>query len=522
MMLYVFITMLTALSISVIAIYYSVAGLVAIFAGAAIPIIIMGGILETAKLVTAVWLHRFWEEAPKWLRYYLLSAVIVLMLITSMGIFGFLSKAHIEQTGVGTENVAMLQQVNAQIARNTDKINSAEANINRLKSQGTSGQASLQAQIDREQERIDAAYARIQPLVAEQQRVIYDYFSVYQSEIDKIDVTLDKLQSYIDTDDISKAQALIGTKVDGKYGDNTAAAFNRFQDEKRAERSQWLDKIEEANTSYEVTQAREEINRLRNNAEKQIQQSQALITEYTNSLRTSAESRDVTELIQSEQLAIESYQQDMAGLITKKYTLESEARQLEIEVGPVKYIAELIYGSDTTFDLLEEAVRWVIIVLIFVFDPLAVLLLIASQYSLQLVNPSYRSIFDIGRGKQPTEEYVDLRPIEKNEVRTDIIVEKKESTPAPEISKDEIEKEPVKKPKATPAPKRQAVEQVQSQVQSVAKDKPVIKKRTVAEVEAQKQQAKQENVPQQKGHIDVEAAKDWINVNIPPNRYKQL
>ena len=85
-------TLITALSISAVATYYSVAGLVAIFAAAAVPIMIMGGTLEIGKLVTAVWLHRYWEKATRWLKTYLSIAVIVLMIITSMGIFGFLSK----------------------------------------------------------------------------------------------------------------------------------------------------------------------------------------------------------------------------------------------------------------------------------------------------------------------------------------------------------------------------------------------------------------------------------------------
>jgi len=94
-MLFGLITFLTALTISGVAIYYSVAGLVAIFAAAAVPIIIMGTSLEVGKLVTAVWLHKNWKKAPLFLKTYLSIAVLVLMLITSMGIFGFLSKAHV-------------------------------------------------------------------------------------------------------------------------------------------------------------------------------------------------------------------------------------------------------------------------------------------------------------------------------------------------------------------------------------------------------------------------------------------
>ena len=76
--------LITALSISAVAIYYSVAGLVAIFAAAAVPIMIMGGILEVGKLVTAVWLHKHWKQAAWWLKSYLSIAVVVLMFITSM------------------------------------------------------------------------------------------------------------------------------------------------------------------------------------------------------------------------------------------------------------------------------------------------------------------------------------------------------------------------------------------------------------------------------------------------------
>jgi hypothetical protein len=97
-MLFGILTLISALTISAVAIYYSVAGLVAIFAAAAIPIIIMGTALEVGKLITAVWLHRYWRQAAWWLKTYLSIAVVILMFITSMGIFGFLSKAHIDQT----------------------------------------------------------------------------------------------------------------------------------------------------------------------------------------------------------------------------------------------------------------------------------------------------------------------------------------------------------------------------------------------------------------------------------------
>ena len=167
-------TMITALAISAVAIYYSVAGLVAIFAAAAVPIIIMGGTLEVAKLVTAVWLHRYWKQATWWLKYYLATAVLVLMFITSMGIFGFLSKAHIEQTSAGEESVAQVQQIESELSRLELIIKRADDKIEALETSGTGADANIQSQIDKEQDRIDKAYDRIKPAIDQQNKIIED------------------------------------------------------------------------------------------------------------------------------------------------------------------------------------------------------------------------------------------------------------------------------------------------------------------------------------------------------------
>ena len=115
------ITFLSGIAISAVAVWYSVAGLVAIFAASAFAITVMGIALEVGKLVAAVWLHRYWEYANKWLKYYLSAGVIILMFITSMGIFGFLSKAHIEQTALSEEQVAQIETLNAKEKRSTNK-----------------------------------------------------------------------------------------------------------------------------------------------------------------------------------------------------------------------------------------------------------------------------------------------------------------------------------------------------------------------------------------------------------------
>ena len=100
-----------ALALSGIAAYYSIIGLTAIFAAAVIPIIVMGGVLEVAKLTVTVWLHQNWQRARWIMKSYLVSAVAVLMFITSMGIFGFLSKSHIEQSAMGTEQVEQVKVI---------------------------------------------------------------------------------------------------------------------------------------------------------------------------------------------------------------------------------------------------------------------------------------------------------------------------------------------------------------------------------------------------------------------------
>ena len=97
-MLFALITLLSAISLSAIAAYYSVIGLMAIFAASPIPIAIMGGALEFSKLIAASWAYKNWSVAPRFLKYYFTIAVIILMFITSLGIFGYLSKAHSDQS----------------------------------------------------------------------------------------------------------------------------------------------------------------------------------------------------------------------------------------------------------------------------------------------------------------------------------------------------------------------------------------------------------------------------------------
>ena len=378
-------TLITALCISAVAIYYSVAGLVAIFAAAAIPIMIMGGVLEVGKLVTAVWLHKHWKQAAWWLRTYLASAVFILMLITSMGIFGFLSKAHIEQTSAGEESVAQIERIEDEIVRQIGIVGRAENKVRELESSTFNNDTQIQEQIDKEQKRIDTAYDRVQPAIDEQNIIIANVTKLFQAELDKIDAEIKTLQGYVDNGEVKKAQQTIGASADGVFGKKTAEKIGDWKEAKQIERADWLVKIQDSANSATVVAARKEITRLRSVADDNIAQSNTLINRLRSKLGTDDVNLD--ELLDEQFDRVRSANTDIEALTDEKFELESEYRKLEAEVGPIKYIAEFVYGEQADRNMLEEAVRWVIITIIFVFDPLAVLLLIASQYTFEWRRP---------------------------------------------------------------------------------------------------------------------------------------
>lgn len=127
-----YIALATGLLLSTVAAYYSVIGLTAIFAAAFIPVMIMGGSLEAAKVVATSWLFRNWHNTPKAIKIYLISAIIVLMLLTSMGIFGFLSKAHMDQTLAGGTSGAELKVIEQQIQYEQKRIENAQKSLSTL------------------------------------------------------------------------------------------------------------------------------------------------------------------------------------------------------------------------------------------------------------------------------------------------------------------------------------------------------------------------------------------------------
>jgi hypothetical protein len=124
-----YLTLGVALCLSAVAAFYSIIGLAAIFAAAVIPIVIMGSILEIAKLVVTVWLHEYWKQCKRTMKLYLVPAVAVLMLITSMGIFGFLSKAHLDQAVPTGDVAAKVQLIDEKIKTEKDNIEAARQSI---------------------------------------------------------------------------------------------------------------------------------------------------------------------------------------------------------------------------------------------------------------------------------------------------------------------------------------------------------------------------------------------------------
>lgn len=392
-MLFPIITFVTAIAIAGIAAWFSIVGLMAIFAASALPVALMAGSLEVGKLVAASWVYRNWKRAPLLLKTYLTIAVVVLMFITSMGIFGFLSKAHLEQAAEGEATTAKIERITDDIARFEIVIERTENKIAKLENETSNDSTDINAQIDAEQQRMDNAYARIQPAIDEQLEIIKleqagseDQVKSYTAQINRIDDGLAKLQTYADNiedvNNVKKIQAMVGTKVDGRYGYRTANAVEEYIETQIIEKNKLIAIIEDirksANTDV-IDEAREEIKRLRAMADREIQNAQDNINRLRgqlNRLDDVDNTEEITILVQK----VSSTEQQVEALIDQKFELESKNRELEAEVGPIKYIAELIYG-ETNPSIIDDAVRWLIIVFIFVFDPLAVILLVAANYS---------------------------------------------------------------------------------------------------------------------------------------------
>jgi hypothetical protein len=310
-----------ALALSAVAAYYAVVGLIAIFAAAVIPIAIMGSLLEASKLVVASWLYKNWKEIPILLKSYFTVALVVLMLLTSMGIFGFLSKAHLDQA-IPTGDVQ------SKLALIDEKIKTEKENIN-----------------------------------------------ASRKELSQLDAQLDQTIS----------------RTTDQGGTERAIQIRRNQQKDR--------------------------------------------------------NRILTE--------IGSAQTKIAKLNEERAPIASEVRKVEAEVGPIKYIAQVIYGDADT-DLLEKAVRFVTILIVLVFDPLAVLMLVAANWQLKKdkgtiepeeTQPIKEKVWDKFFKKEPANDFPEKEPeikhivIEDNIEFKDVFNPKEQDSELPEIEVDEHNKD---------------------------------------------------------------------------------
>lgn len=418
------ITFVTALCISAIAIYYSVAGLMTIFAAAAIPIMLMGGILEISKLVTAVWLHRYWNEAVWWLKTYLSIAVVVLMFITSMGIFGFLSKAHIEQTSNATSAQQTISRIDQEIALLEETIERSQTEIEKAETKTGNKSQEIQSQITLEQQRIDNALNRIQPEIDRQQQIIEREMmggeSAYQKQIQSIETNLENLRVAIDTNQIRTAQGIVGVKQDGAMGPQTRVSIDAYISQQEQTKQELLAEISiiRSKPNSIIENAETEITRIRNAVEEEIAESNRLINRLREQLGKD-DSENVSQIVEEQQEKIRTAREDISAKREEKFNLQTELNLLEAEIGPVKYIAELIYG-DAEKDVLEKSVRWVILIIIFVFDPLAVLLLIASQYSYNFHKKEDKLVFINSRISEDVMDFTNEKLFDTEEEPTTI------------------------------------------------------------------------------------------------------
>jgi myosin heavy subunit len=363
-MLFGILTLLVALSISAIAAYYSIVGLTAIFAAAVFPIILMGGVLEVGKIVTTVWLHQHWKRAPVFTKAYLSSAVVILMFITSMGIFGFLSKSHIQQTAQSTEQVAQIETLDSNIARSQAKIDRWVDEIDRL-STGTNTR--VDSLVEKEQQTLNELYVRID-------KVKDDARAQAESNI------------ALQNDRIQQAQK--------RKEDNIAAIELKYQSSfNSSAKSKEIDQ-EKANEVSVAASAQREIRAIQNRLADELKAIDErfadqifTITGRIDDLRNQANNKtedidgrvnELDSFILAEQRIIDGYREE-------KSVYETQYRQLEAEVGPIKYIAEFIYGEEADKNLLEAAVRWVIIIIVAVFDPLAIMLVLAATMQLSWI-----------------------------------------------------------------------------------------------------------------------------------------
>ena len=411
-MIFGYFILFVALSISGIAAFYSIIGLIAIFAAAAMPVIVMGGALEIGKIATTVWLHHNWQRMPLAFKVYLIPAVAILMFVTSMGIFGFLSKAHIEQTALSDEQRAEVSQLASKNTRSEAKIARWNAELGRL-SKG-------------EDQRVDNLVDRDQDALKEVREQINQEKANARADAEKqVALQQERLQQAADRKeaDIKAAQ----TRKEQDIAAAQARYENSFSkkglDEAIAEaKATELEATETAkrNELSVASAAQREIKNINATLNKRLADIDAKYASSLESinfriqeLRNAADTKtddidtrieELENLVDLEQLEIDKINEEIA-------VYEKEYRKLEAEVGPIKYVAALIYGDNPDVNMLERAVRWVIIMLVVVFDPLALTLILAATKQFQWAREERENLENDSPKKKNIEPKVHVKEV---------------------------------------------------------------------------------------------------------------
>ena len=375
-------TLFTALAIAGVAAWFSIAGLMAIFSAAALPIAVMAGTLEVGKLLTASWLYRYWHDTSMALKAYLSVAVLVLMLITSMGIFGYLSKAHLDQAGVSGDAIASVERIDGQIAREENRIDIIEDRIASIGNGGFDVQDSIDAQIQIR----DTAWEQVQGDIDYNQGQIESVRTQLTYDLASIDARLSALDKAVN-DLREKGVEVITTEEGGTFRRaetetiDYVSQANELSASQQTEREQISQQQKDlrAQATADIKVFQDAIDRYRGQAQDTIQNANAEINRLRNQSTSSQD--DALDQIDTFNSEIDVIYSKIATLKDEKFEAESIVRELEKEVGPIKYVAQLLFGGDGE-ELLDKAVQVFILMLVFVFDPLAVMLVIAANQTL--------------------------------------------------------------------------------------------------------------------------------------------
>jgi chromosome segregation ATPase len=315
----------------------------------------MGGVLEIGKIVTAIWLHRNWKSSPFLVKTYLSFATLVLMGITSMGIFGFLSRAHIEHETNTQRAVAMSETIDSKIQREQDFIERQKQQVANLENRSSKTADTARLDIDQETQKIkDITEQLNKDMQFEQSRI-----SDEKKQLEELDAAVQALEN-----------------SNGGLFSNKKKKLEELYKNQKTSRDLILANIEKYNSN---------ISTFRNKANEKIKEIENKITEFRNR----SNEKDTTTLPQIEQFSknIADAHGRIDILEVEKIGFTDSARELEAEVGPVKYVAEAIADfTGKEFDI-SQAVRIVIIILVLVFDPLAILLVIAANISIEKYLP---------------------------------------------------------------------------------------------------------------------------------------